>query len=288
MIRSASLSLTALVLAAAPALGQEPQTGATDDATPTMPDSRPLTAEESAALAAALQFDPTDLAAKAPRSLKVPGLPHTSPFALTHSRRPDGSTTYTFKRVLPSLDARVGADLGTGPAPSTYYDPDRPFAAPGGNTGAAWASVDVTHGASIDARLDPSADQGRLATTLHRSVPFGDRFSLTLQNTSGFTDSLGASTTSVPGGLPMRTLPQADPADGTQVWDDQPSLKFDVLSTGTSLTAGLARSSVDPVMHNRIGADQKLYGPLHVSTSVTDIGEATENRSISAGFKFHW
>lgn len=287
MIRSASLSLTALVLAAAPALAQQSETGATDDATPTLSDSRPLTAEESAALAAALQFDPADFTAKVP-TLKAPGRSHLSPFALTHSTRPDGSTTYTFKRALPSLDARVGADLGAASAPSAYYDPDRPLATPRGNTGAAWASVDVIRGASIDARLDPSADQGRLATTLHRSVPFGDRFSLTLQNTSGFTDSLGTSTTSASGGLPMRTLPQADAADGTQVWDDQPSLKFDVLSTGTSLTAGLARSSADPVMHNRIGADQKLYGPLHVSTSVTDIGEATENRSISAGFKFHW
>jgi hypothetical protein len=42
------------------------------------------------------------------------------------------------------------------------------------------------------------------------------------------------------------------------------------------------------VTHNRIGAEQTLYGPLHVSTSITDIGEESENRSITAGFKFRW
>ena len=65
-------------------------------------------------------------------------------------------------------------------------------------------------------------------------------------------------------------------------------MKVDVLSTGTSFSAALARSSTDPVVHNRIGADQKLYGPLHVSTAVADIGEPTESRSINAALKFDW
>jgi hypothetical protein len=77
-------------------------------------------------------------------------------------------------------------------------------------------------------------------------------------------------------------------AGTTQVWDDQPSVKVDVLSTGTSFSAALARNSADPVVHNRIGADQRLYGPLHVNTAVADIGEPTESRSIGAAIKLNW
>jgi hypothetical protein len=41
-------------------------------------------------------------------------------------------------------------------------------------------------------------------------------------------------------------------------------------------------------MHNTLSAEQKLFGPLHVTTSVSDLGEATVNKSITAGFKLHW
>jgi hypothetical protein len=109
-----------------------------------------------------------------------------------------------------------------------------------------------------------------------------------MQNSSGVTSAMGASTASATPGVPMMTLPQASNTGATQVWDDQPSVKFDVLSTGTSVSAGLARTSTDPVVHNRIGAEQKLYGPLHLSTAVTDLGQATENKSIGATIKFGW
>jgi hypothetical protein len=170
-----------------------------------------------------------------------------------------------------------------------YYQPDRPIVAPDRNSGAAWASVDVTSSASIAARVDPGADRGRLATTVRHSLPVGSSLSLTLQNTSGVTDSLGVgAAATAPAGLPMMTLPQADGSGTTQVWEDQPSVKLDVASTGTSFSAGLTRSSIDPVTHNHFRAEQKIYGPLHLSTAITDVGETSENRSINAGLKFHW
>jgi hypothetical protein len=86
----------------------------------------------------------------------------------------------------------------------------------------------------------------------------------------------------------MMALPQATITAAAQTWDDQPSVKLDVLSTGTSLSAGLARTSTDPVTHNRIGAEQKLYGPLNVTTAVTDVGETTESKSIGANLKLTW
>jgi len=250
-------------------------------------DMAPLTPEESAALAAALADDPT-APPRAARSLKIPGQSQAKNFDVTRSAQPYGAETYSFKRTLPSLNAKVGADLGTGADPVHYYQPDQPIASADRNTGAAWASVDVTAAASVDARVDPTADQGRLATTLKHAVPLGRNYALTLQNSSGVTNSIGAAPATAPPGLPMMTLPRSGTTAATSVWDDQPSVKFDVLSTGTSLSAGLARTSTDPVLHNRVGAEQKLYGPLHLSTAVTDVGEPTESKSISANIKFDW
>ena len=294
MSRIAALCLTAMFLAVVPVLtpasAQDAAPlpaadGAPGDVTPA--DATPLTPEESVALAAALQYDPA-AASSAAKPLKIFGQSKAQSFDMTRAAQPNGSATYTLKRVVPTLNAKVGADLGTGAAPAPYYEPDQAIAPADRNTGAAWASVDVSTAASVDARVDPSADQGRLATTLHRSVPFGSNISLTVQNSSGVTNSIGTPVAAAPAGLPMRALPQATTTGATQTWDDQPSVKFDVMSTGTSFSAGLARTSADPVTHNRIGAEQKLYGPLHVSTAVSDVGETTESKSISAGIKLTW
>jgi hypothetical protein len=42
------------------------------------------------------------------------------------------------------------------------------------------------------------------------------------------------------------------------------------------------------VTHNTFSAEQKLYGPLQVTTTVTDFGQMTSSKSITAGFKLHW
>jgi hypothetical protein len=51
------------------------------------------------------------------------------------------------------------------------------------------------------------------------------------------------------------------------------------------LGAGLASVSNDPVTHNTLSAEQKLYGPLQVTTAVTDFGQTTSSESISAGLR---
>ncbi|MGB9259627.1 MAG: hypothetical protein WCB55_05600 [Pseudolabrys sp.] len=47
-------------------------------------------------------------------------------------------------------------------------------------------------------------------------------------------------------------------------------------------------ASNDPVTHNTLSAEQKLYGPLQVTTAVTDFGQTSSSKGISAGFKLHW
>ena len=91
-----------------------------------------------------------------------------------------------------------------------------------------------------------------------------------------------------PTDLPLMALP-ANPAPLTpQVFGNEKAVKFNILPTGTTLGAGVTTASNDPVTHNTLSAEQKLYGPLQVTTAVTDFGQTTSNKSITAGFKLHW
>ncbi|MFN3657464.1 MAG: hypothetical protein ACK4UO_09455 [Pseudolabrys sp.] len=283
---SAAVLLVAGIALASPAPAQEGAAYAVATP-PEAAEPAPLSHEDSALLGQALVFDPAPVTGVA-RPLRVPRIKEPEGFGVSRNDTPGGSTV-VLKQPLP-WDARIGADLGLASTPSAEYQPARPLAsANDGTAGAAWASVGVTDYATLDARVDPGADQGRLAGTLKHSVPVGDRFSVTLQNSTSVTESFGTLGPSAPAGLPVMALPQDPGVPGpTQVWGNEQTVKFDVLSTGTSLSAGLASTSVDPVTHNRLSAHQKIYGPLHVTTAVTDVGQPTTNKSISAGFQLKW
>jgi len=282
-----------LALAGAPVMAQDAaqDLAATDD---TVEVEAPLPSpDDSAVLGQALALDPAHLAGHAPaKALSLPSLKHPKTFDISRTNaQPDGSGTVVVKQALPvDWDAKIGADVGVaGEAPDTYH-PQRPLAAPGrsGNSGAAWASVGVSNVGSIDARVDPTNDQGRLAGTLKHSMPVGGAVSVTLQNSYSVTDTFSAQGAGAPAGLPMIALPQDGGSAPSQVFGSERIVKFDVLPTGTTLAAGLASSSIDPVTHNRLSAEQKLLGPLSVTTAVTDVGQTTVNKSISAGFKLKW
>lgn len=280
-MRLAALSVTAALLmsAVAPAMAQQQMGPAAADT---------AAGSDDAQLGAALQYDPTPSPDAPAKALKYPSLSAAKSYDLSEKTAADGSTTYSVKKSLPTdWSTSIGADLGTGAPSEPYYQPDRPIAPARNNTGAAWASLGVSSVASLDARVDPTADQGRFATTLHHSLPVGRHLSVTLQNSTGITQALGTQATA-PAGLPVMALAQPTATGATRAWDDQPSVKFDILPTGTTLSAGLARTSTDPVLHNSLRADQKLYGPLHVGTALNDVGETTENKSVTASFKLNW
>ena len=236
----------------------------------------PLTPEESAALGNALTIDAADLAGSPPvRPLRLPSLNDANKFDVSHSDRPDGSSTLTVKQPLASeWDAKVGADLSLAAAPDGAT-PSKPFALKpaGRDSGAAWASVGVADFATVDARVDPGSDQSKLGTTFKRSIPVGGKSSVTLQDSYSVTETFGA--------------PTPTPAN-QQIWGSQKAVKLDVLTTGTSLGAGIATASNDPVTHNTFSADQKLYGPLHLTTAVNDVGQPTISKRISAAFRLTW
>jgi hypothetical protein len=261
--------------------------------------SQPLTPEESAALGQALLFDPATLAApKSARPLRLPTWSKPHDLSVNGTQNPDGTSKLAVKQPLATTDwdADVGADLKTAAPPPTSFEPGKPF--PGtvddAGSGAAWASVGVPNLASVDARVDAANDQGKLRTTFKHSIPIGKQFSVTVQNTYSVIETFSSPTATGatgPPGLPLMapSLPAtAQPPAQSEVYGNEKSVKFNIQPTGTTLAAGFTTASNDPVTHNTLSADQKLFGPLHVTTAVTDIGEPTSKKSITAGFKLNW
>jgi hypothetical protein len=278
-VLGAGLSLVALLVGALPAAAQEAGSA-----------GAPLDAAESALLGQALRFDPASLAGAPAKPLSQPGLP-AAKLDVSGNDKADGSGTIAIKQPLPTAwDAKVGVDLGLAAPPAESYAPGAPL--PGSrsaNSGDAWASMGLPNLASVDARIDPGSEQGRLGTTLQHSVPLGGSFSLALHDSLAVSDALGPPEPSAPAGLPVMALPRAAASAAAEpIWSNRPGVKLNILPTGTTLLADLAAASNDPVIHNTLSADQKLYGPLHVTTSISDIGEATVNKSITAGLKFNW
>ena len=293
-IRAFSLSGVMLLAlgAALPALAQEPAQAASDDETafheaaPDAPLSpldegsaplEPLTAAEEFWLQDTLTFDAAvidpDRLERPPPKLQLRGVNDRGLLAVTGNGA-DGAGTVVVAPVAPlAVDAKIGADLGpavhTSHLDRTLYD--LPPTQKG--SGSAWASVGLHELATLDARVDPANDHGRLATTFSKSVPVGGTMAVTLVNTYAVTGNVASPA----------------PQDGSsQVWHAEQSVRFSVGSTGTTLGAGVHANSADAVWHNTLSAEQKLAGPLHVTTAVSDLGQATVNKRVTAGFRLNW
>jgi hypothetical protein len=254
---------------------------------------KPLSAEESDRLGQTLLFDPHDagatsrtLRSRKPANAKSPSL------EVSRTSGTYGTGTVIFKQPIapPAGDwnARLGAELGTAADTHTNFSPDNPLRvqrdARGAN--AAWASVDVREFATVDARISPTHEQGMLATTFKRSIPIGSDLSMTLQSRTSITESFGSGMTS--SDIPMTALPSSDGTVTPRVWGQENTARFNVLATGTTFGAGLSSNSTDTVTHNLLSAEQKLFGPVSVSTAITDVGQSWESKSVTARAKFNW
>jgi hypothetical protein len=193
----------------------------------------------------------------------------------SRNERADGSVSISAGQRLPTdWESKVGVDVAA-PAQTPGA-----FASQAQDRGSGWANVSVPAAplgldkATIDARVDPNADQGRLSTALSRSVPIADGMSLTLQNGYGVTQSLAN-----PNGVGA-PAPRAFFGDGAM------RLEF---STATSLSAGAKMSSSDERLSPSVSAEQKLFdSPLSVTGSISQRPTGETDRSITAGFKKSW
>ncbi|HXX26722.1 MAG TPA: hypothetical protein VEJ40_08705 [Pseudolabrys sp.] len=286
-------------LATVPALAQDVRVTAP---APSMPGDesqvKPLTPEEGELLGRALLFDPATLKSSKPaRGLRARDMLQAPGLDIKSDDNPDGSSSVALKRPViinaPDIDSNVGADVNlAAPAPSVYQ-PNRPLpnmTTSNRGSAAAWASVGMNNLASVDARLDQGNDQGKIGGTFKRSVPVGQDLSISVEDSYSMIENFNPAapittaptTTTLAGPAPVTTTPTP------RVFDNSRAVKFNVLPTGTTFGAGWSSASNDPVTHNTLSADQKLYGPLHVTTSVTDPGQTTENKTITAGFELNW
>jgi hypothetical protein len=202
--------------------------------------------------------------------------------------RPNGSAAVSVKQpVSPLLDARVGADMTVVNQPQTLTSSDllrQKFstdAPPSQSSGTGWAAITAPGVASIwdktavEARVDPSQEQSKLGTSLSKSLPLNEQYSITLQNGYNVVQQ---------GVLPVPGLP----GHPVRNYETEQSAKLSIADTGTSFIAGQTLSSADDKWLRRIGAEQKLFGDVNISGSIGETAQGTSNKSLTAGFKRSW
>jgi hypothetical protein len=224
------------------------------------------------------------------RPLRAPGAPASAPaLDVTRTDRPDGSASASITQPLTApWGTKIGAGVNLAAPPATTFAPDRalPGTTGGNNSGSAWLSTDAPGVGTLGARVDARQDQSKLATSFERSVPLGDDISVTVHGGLGVTENSGAP--AITGSVPLAALPPAPASGPARVLDSEKLVKLNILPTGTTLGAGVRSATSDAVTHNTLSADQQLYGPLHVTGTVTDVGQAASSKSITAGIKLTW
>jgi hypothetical protein len=209
-----------------------------------------------------------------------------SELSWSNNNKPNGASDVSVKQsVSPFWDARVGADMSVARQPTTMSELLDEKATNGGSQpqsgGSAWAAVTAPGAGAIwdktavEARVDPGQEQGKLGTSISKSVPLNEDYSLTLQNGYNVTQQ---GIVPVPGVV----------AHPTRNYETDQSAKLSIGDTGTSVTAGQALSSTDDKWLRKVGAEQKLFDGVTVSGSVGETAQGTMNKSITAGFKHSW
>jgi hypothetical protein len=215
---------------------------------------------------------PVELPADAPLDLSTP-----EPDADTLK----APTPFAVKPSAPDWNGKAGIDYSKPSIPAVTFQPDQLLAGavPDQSSGVAWATITAPgfeaplgwDKTSIETRVDPSHEQGKLGTTLSRSVPLSDDVSLTLQN--------GVSMT--------RALPNA--TGQAHSWATSQALRFNILPTDTSVSFGADISSIDDKWLRTLSAEQKLFGgPFSVTGSVSETPAGDLSKSLKADFKRSW
>ena len=136
-----------------------------------------------------------DAAMPATRPLSKPGSPQAASGDMSWSSKnnANGSAGVSVKQPLsPFSDTRIGADMTVARQPTTMSELLSEKVANGGNapqsSGTAWAAItapgvgSIWDKTAVEARVDPGQESSKLGTSLSKSLPLGDQYSLTLQN----------------------------------------------------------------------------------------------------------
>ena len=209
----------------------------------------------------------------------------TSDMTWSSRDKPNGSAVSVKQPISPFWDARIGADMTVTRQPSTMSELLSEKIANGGSEpqsgGTAWAAItapgvgSIWDKTAIEARVDPSQEQGKLGTSVSKSLPLSEQYSLTLQN--GY-NVIQQGIVPVPG-LAGRT---------TRNYETEQSAKLSITDTGTSFSAGQTLSTSDDKWLRKVGAEQKLFGGVSIFGSISETPLGTSSKSLTAGFKQSW
>jgi hypothetical protein len=207
--------------------------------------------------------------------------------AWSANERGNGTSAVSVKQsISPFWDTRIGADMTVArQGGATTSEQLSEKLANGGSlpqsSGTAWAAITAPGVASIwdttavEARVDPSSEQSKLGTSLSKSLPISEHYSLTLKNDYNL---IQQGIVPVPGIV-------SHPARSHET--DQ-SARLSIAETGTSFMAGQTLSASDDKWLRKVGAEQKLFDGVTISGSIGETPTGAANKSLSAGFKRSW
>jgi hypothetical protein len=207
--------------------------------------------------------------------------------AWSANERANGTSAVSVKQsISPFWDTRIGADMTVarqGTATTSELLSEK--LANGGSlpqsSGTAWAAITAPGVASIwdkttvEARVDPGSEQSKLGTSLSKSLPLSEQYSLTLKNDYNL---IQQGIVPVPGIV-------SHPARSHET--DQ-SARLSIADTGISLIAGQTLSTSDDKWLRKVGAEQKLFDGVTISGSIGETSSGAASKSLSAGFKRSW
>jgi hypothetical protein len=208
--------------------------------------------------------------------------------AWTTQKNADGSSAVAVKQsLLPFWDTRVGADLNVANQPSAYSAADAYRNQFGSGTqassgGSAWAAMtapgvgSIWDKTAIEARVDPLTDQSKLGTSFSKSVPLaGNQYSLTLQNGYNVIQQ---------GSVPIIGFN----GRATRSYETDQQARLSITDSGTSLLAGQTMATTDDRWLRKVGAEQKLFGGVSISGTISETLTGPANKSLTAGFRHSW
>jgi hypothetical protein len=234
---------------------------------------------------------PASKARMAPRAASTADLTWSS------RDKPNGSAVSVKQPISPFWDARIGADMTVTRPPSTMSELLSEKIANGGSEpqsgGTAWAAItapgvgSIWDKTAIEARVDPSQEQGKLGTSVSKSLPLSEQYSLTLQNGYNVIQQ-GHSSLPCADCVSLSAPVPGSAGRTTRNYETEQSAKVSIADTGTSFSAGQTLSTSDDRWLRKVGAEQKLFGGVSISGSISETPLGTSSKSLTAGFKQSW
>jgi hypothetical protein len=233
-----------------------------------------------------LNVDASTLADLATKGGGAPKGPGSATAAWSADERSNGTSAVSVRQsISPFWDTRIGADMTVArEGAATTSEQLSEKLANGGSlpqsSGTAWAAITAPGVASIwdttavEARVDPTSEQTKLGTSLSKSLPLSEQYSLTLKNNYHL---IQQGIVPVPGIVSHPARSQTDQ-----------SARLSIADTGTSLMAGQTLSASDDKWLRKVGAEQKLFDGVTISGSIAETPSGTASKSLSAGFKRSW